>query len=106
MESAAERKYDVCRAYYYRDGTAGFDYHWDVPYVDDISTLACVSLGQERVFSFRRVDDHDDKYDLRVHDGSLLVMGKHCRERYEHSLVVDADAKNPRLVFVFQYYGW
>ena len=105
VESAAKRIYDVCVGYYYRNGNSGFDYHYDIPAFVDISTLACISLGQERVFSFRRVDDHDETYDLNLADGSLLIMGEHCRERYEHALPVGPDAKQPRMVLVFQNFG-
>jgi alkylated DNA repair dioxygenase AlkB len=106
VESVAKRTYDVCVGYHYKNGNAGFDYHSDLPAYTDISTLSCVSLGQERVFSFRRADNHEETYDLRLGDGSLLVMGEHCRERYEHGVPIDPAAKDARIVLVFMYTGW
>jgi hypothetical protein len=101
VEALTGRIFDVCVGYYYQDGTVGFPYHYDIPCFDDPSILAAVSLGHERVFSFRRVDDHSDSYDLPTTDGSLVVMGEHCRERYEHGLLADESVTEPRLVLVF-----
>ncbi len=106
VEAIAKRKYDVCIGYYYKDGTIGFEPHYDLPTFDDPSTLACLSLGQDRVFRFRRHDNHDEIYDLPVPDGSLTVMGEHCRERYEHGLNVDPAAKDPRMVLVFMDFSF
>jgi alkylated DNA repair dioxygenase AlkB len=105
VEAVAKHKYDVCVGYYYKDGNSGFDYHWDVPMFTNPASQSCVSIGQERSFSFRHVDDHDDTYSWKVSDGSLLIMGKHCRKRYEHALPTDPSAKHPRIVLVFQDYG-
>jgi alkylated DNA repair dioxygenase AlkB len=106
VEAFTGRVFDACVGYYYEDGTVGFSYHYDMPCFDDPSILAAVSLGHERVFSFRHVDDHSDSYDLQVSDGSLIVMGEHCRERYEHGLLVDQSVREPRLVLVFMnFYG-
>lgn len=101
IEERAGRQYDFCRGYYYTSGDIGFDYHYDPPTFDDLSTLSALSLGQERQFSFRHVEHHDDICDVRLGDGSLLVMGENCRERYEHSLPVDPEAKGERMVLVF-----
>jgi hypothetical protein len=106
VEAITGRIFDVCVGYYYPDGTVGFPYHCDVPCIGDSSILAAVSIGYERVFSFRRVDDHGECHDVRLADGSLIVMGEHCRARYEHGLLVDPSVKEPRLVLVFMnFYG-
>ena len=106
IEMITKRVFDACVGYYYHDGAVGFEYHYDMPCFDDPSILAAVSLGHERTFSFRRVDNHADSYDLNVADNSLVVMGEHCRERYEHGLLVDEQVTEPRLVMVFMnFYG-
>ena len=77
-----------------------------MPCFDDPSILAAVSLGYDRTFSFRHVDNHADSCDLNMADGSLIVMGEHCRERYEHGLLEDECVTEPRLVLVFMnFYG-
>ena len=106
VEAIAERAFDACVGYYFADGSIGFEYHYDIPCFDDPTILAAVSLGHERVFSFRRVDDHSASCDITVANGSLIVMGEHCRERYEHGLLVDESITEPRLVLVFMnFYG-
>jgi alkylated DNA repair dioxygenase AlkB len=101
IEKITGRSFDACVGYYYKDGTVGFGYHYDIPCFDDSSILAALSIGHERVFSFRHIDNHSDSYDVQVSDGSLIVMGENCRKRYEHGLMVDSKVKGPRMVFVF-----
>jgi len=101
VEEVANRVFDACVGYYYKDGSVGFPYHCDIPCFDDSSILAAVSLGHERIFSFRRVNNHNDSFDLKVATNSLVVMGEHCRERYEHGLLIDEQVTEPRLVLAF-----
>lgn len=106
IENIAQRKFDVCVGYYYEDGTVGFNYHYDIPCFDDPSILAAVSIGHDRVFSFRHRNNYSDSIDIKVSEGSLIIMGEDCRERYEHGLKVDPNVKGPRIVLVFMdFYG-
>ena len=64
------------------------------------------ALGQQRPFVFRRRDDHDDTFDIELENGSLLLMGEHCQDRYEHALPVDATRAGPRINLTFRALGW
>ena len=106
IEAAAGRVFNVCRAIYYKDGTAGADFHSDFPAYGSTDCIASISLGEERTFAMRRRDKPEDIYRLVLADGSLLIVGEHCQDRYEHSLPVDPRYKNPRINLTFRPFGW
>ena len=106
VEAAAKRSYGICVCIHYKNGASGCDYHSDPPAYGDTQSIASISLGEERMFSLRRVDDHDAKYDLRLGDGSLLIMGKHCQDLYEHVLLGEPSLQRPRINLTFRPRGW
>ena len=106
VESVAGRSYGICVCIHYKNGESGCDYHHDPAAYGDVSSIASISLGEERMFSLRRADDHDDKYDLRLGNGSLLIMGEHCQDRYEHALLVEPQLHRPRINLTFRALGW
>lgn len=70
----------------------------------DTSTIPSLSLGEERKFCLR------EKQTLKVAEvllknGSLLIMGKDCQEKYEHALPIDSNYKKGRINITFRKYG-
>lgn len=106
VEAASGRDYNVCACIYYENGATGVAFHSDLVAFGDVSSIASVSLGQERTFVLRRIDDHDEVCELELANGSLLVMGEHCQDRYEHSLLVDPMRRRPRINLTFRAFGW
>ncbi len=106
IERVAQREFRVCRCIYYKDGGSGADFHADLPAYGDLSCIASISLGEEREFLLRKIEDHTDIYSLILGDGSLLIMGKSCQERYEHALPTNDKYKNPRINLTFRPFGW
>lgn len=105
VETFTGLKFGVCVCIYYPDGNSGVTFHSDFPAFGDTSTIPSISLGAERIFQLR------EKESLQVHDillqeGSMLVMGENCQERYEHSLPVDARCTAGRINLTFRQYGY
>ncbi len=106
IECVAEREFRACRCIYYKNGESGADFHADFPAYGELSCIASINLGEEREFLFRKIEDHTDIYRLTLGDGSLLIMGQGCQERYEHALPTNDKYKNPRINLTFRPFGW
>lgn len=105
VEAHANRAYHVCVCICYPDGNSGVDYHSDFPAFGDTSSISSISLGEERVFCLREKATQE-VYSIVLQSGSLLLMGEHCQERYEHALPIDPAYKNPRINLTFRTYGY
>lgn len=105
IESRTGHRFETCVCIYYPDGNAGVDYHSDPVAFGDTTHIASVSIGQERVFLLRekltgKVDE------ILLQNGSLLMMGEGCQDRYEHALPLDNRYKKPRFSLTFRKYGF
>jgi alkylated DNA repair dioxygenase AlkB len=99
-------KFRVARCIFYQDGSEGVDFHGDEPAYGDTSEIASLSLGAERVFVMRCVNDPDDSFSISLESGSLLFMGKGSQQNYEHALPHDDNCFQPRINLTFRKYGW
>lgn len=99
-------RYPVARCVYYRDGSEGMEFHTDPPAYGTTDSIASLSLGAERAFILRSLSNKDDTLTIPLASGSLLHMGEHCQERYEHGLPRSKDCVAPRLNLTFRKYGW
>ncbi|GGK52222.1 MULTISPECIES: alpha-ketoglutarate-dependent dioxygenase AlkB [Flavobacteriaceae] len=105
IESFTGHKFETCVCIYYPDGNTGIDYHSDQVAFGDTTNIASVSIGEERIFHLR------EKRTKKVHEillknGSLLIMGEGCQDRYEHALPLDLNCKKPRINLTFRKYGF
>ena len=97
-------QFPVARCVYYQDGSESMGFHRDLPAYGSTDVIASLSLGAEREFVFREIDNPDRQYAIRLASGSLLIMGKGCQELYEHGVPVDKDCSQPRLNISFRKY--
>lgn len=97
--------FHVARCVYYQDGSEGVGFHSDLPAYGPTHSIASLSLGAERNFIFKNLEDPEDTFDLRLHNGSLLYMGENCQERYQHALPRCTQSKEPRINLTFRMYG-
>ena len=88
IEALTGHSFQVGVAILYPDGNTGIDYHSDLVAFGDTSYIPSLSLGAERRFSLREKATREET-SLLLHQGSLVIMGEHCQERYEHSLPID-----------------
>lgn len=104
IERVTGARYQVARAIYYPDGSHGMDFHRDFPAYGPTCPIASISLGAEREFVFRPLDPEEERYSLVLKQGSLLVMGENCQERYEHGVPRCDAAIGPRINLTFRRY--
>jgi alkylated DNA repair dioxygenase AlkB len=105
VEKLIQRTFHVCVCIYYPDGNSGVDFHADLAAFGDTSVIPSLSIGEEREFQLRE-NETSDIYELQLAEGSLLIMGENCQERYEHSLPVNSDYKKGRINLTFRTYGF
>ncbi|MCW5518142.1 alpha-ketoglutarate-dependent dioxygenase AlkB [Muriicola sp. Z0-33] len=105
IEHFTNQKFQVCVLIYYPDGNSGVDFHSDYTAYGDTSIIPSISLGEEREFKFREKES-ENEFTTRLANGSLIIMGKYCQDRYEHSLPINPDYKNPRINLTFRKFGF
>jgi alkylated DNA repair dioxygenase AlkB len=106
VESVSKRQFQVCRIVYYENGEAGMEFHSDPSAYGDNTWIASVSLGEEREFLLRNKEDHNEVHSYILGTGSLIIMGEHCQDRYEHAIPRDPKYRNPRINLTFRRYGF
>ena len=104
IEKLTKRRFHVCVAIYYPDGNAGVDYHSDYIAFGDTTVIPSLSTGEERTFLLREKATMK-KHELLLEQGSLVVMGENCQERYEHSIPRDSQCTKGRINLTFRTYG-
>ncbi len=105
IENFTNQKFEVCVLIFYPDGNSGVDFHSDYVAFGDTSIIPSISLGEEREFKFR---EKESKVEVShtLENGSLVIMGEYCQERYEHSLPINPKYKKPRINLTFRKYGF
>ena len=105
VEEFCGRKFQTCVCIYYPNGTSGVDFHSDYSSFGDTTVIPSLSLGEEREFLLREKSS-GDVFETVLQDGSMILMGEKCQERYEHSLPVNPKYQNPRINLTFRQYGF
>ena len=105
IDNFTGHQFDVCVCIYYADCNAGVGYHSDLVAFGDTSIIPSLSLGEERVFQLRELETRKE-HNVVLENGSLIIMGEHCQERYEHSLPLNPEYKNPRINLTFRKFGF
>lgn len=88
VEKLTNTKFNVC--VYYPSGESGVAFHTDYVAFGDTNLIPSLSLGEEREFQLKE-NLSADIYEIKLMEGSLIIMGENCQQRYEHSL-----PKNPK----------
>ncbi|WP_326983944.1 alpha-ketoglutarate-dependent dioxygenase AlkB [Chryseobacterium sp. MYb264] len=87
----------------YRDGNDSVAWHRDKESeLGNRPVIASVSLGEERNFDFRKVDDHHKKYSLPLQHGSLLIMKGDLQINWEHRIAKSSQVIKPRINMTFR----
>ena len=101
VEHLLERQFEIAMCLYYPDGNYFAGYHFDQQTSGPQTILPSISLGEVREFRFRE-NSSGDVYSLDLANGSLLIMGEFCQNRFEHSLPKDPQYKNGRINITFR----
>lgn len=79
--------FNTCLLNLYRDGSDHMSWHCDnEPELGASPIVASLSLGEERDFFFRHKKDLDNKVELKLENGSLLLMLGECQNEFNHAL--------------------
>lgn len=97
--------FQVCVLIYYPNGNSGVDFHSDYIAFGDTYFIPSISLGEEREFKFREKESGHE-FSTKLANGSLIIMGEHCQDKYEHSLPINPEYKKPRINLTFRKYGF
>lgn len=104
VEARVGRSFQFCVCIYYPDGRSGVDFHSDPPAFGDTTVIPSLSLGEEREFLLKEIEN-GAVYSMELASGSLLVMGEHCQDRYQHCLPINERYKRPRINMTFRQYA-
>jgi alkylated DNA repair dioxygenase AlkB len=106
LKSLAEEKtgtaFNSCLLNLYHDGNEGMSWHSDdEKTLGTNSTIASLSFGAERKFSFRHKRS-GESVSLVLEDGSLLVMKGTTQTYWQHSLPKSKKITAPRINLTFR----
>ena len=105
VEAHTGRYFATCVCIWYPDGNIGVDYHSDKPAFGDTTILPSISLGAERNFQLREKAT-GEVLELLLGEGSMVIMGEHCQEHYEHCLPEDPACTKGRINLTFRQVGY
>jgi len=101
-EEIAATKFNSCLLNLYHDGDEGMAWHSDDEKVlGKNTTIASMSLGAERKFSFKHKITKEN-YSIQLQSGSLLVMKSTTQTHWLHSLPKTKKVKEPRINLTFR----
>jgi alkylated DNA repair dioxygenase AlkB len=102
VENLSNTKFNSCLLNLYHDGNQGMGWHSDdEKSIEDNSTIASVSLGAERKFSFKHKQSNKTISVLLEH-GSLLLMKDATQKIWLHSLPKSNKITLPRINLTFR----
>lgn len=89
---------------YYRDGRDSVAWHADdEPELGSNPIIASVSFGAERMFELKhKVQVELPKYQIRLRNGSILLMGNTLQNNWVHQLPKTKSSKDPRINLTFR----
>src|ERR671935_1518337 len=102
VEEYAEIKFNSCLLNLYHDGNEGMGWHSDdEKSIEKNSSIASLSLGAERKFSFKHKQTKQT-ISLVLGHGSLLVMKDATQTNWLHSLPKSEKVTGPRINLTFR----
>lgn len=102
VENLSATTYNSCLLNLYHDGTEGMGWHSDAEKtLLDNGTIASVSLGAERKFSFKHKETRQ-RIDVLLENGSLLLMKDTTQKKWLHRLPPTKKVFSPRINLTFR----
>ncbi len=88
---------------YYRNGNDSVAWHADdEKELGERPHIASLSLGQARQFDFRHKQNHQQKYGLKLENGSLLLMKGGLQHDWEHRIPKSTKPMEARVNLTFR----
>jgi alkylated DNA repair dioxygenase AlkB len=103
VEEAAGATFNSVLLNYYRNGNDSVAWHADdEPELGVNPVIASVSFGQARRFEVRHKKDRQQKYTVKLENGSLLLMKGDLQHNWEHQVPKSAKAIKERINLTFR----
>jgi alkylated DNA repair dioxygenase AlkB len=104
VEETTQTSFNSVLLNLYRNGQDSMSWHADdEKELGRNPVIASVNLGATRTFSLRKKDDTQEKYDIKLSHGSLLVMSGDCQHVYEHQVKKEPKVTTPRINLTFRF---
>ncbi len=88
---------------WYRSGQDYISWHTDAePELGKNPTIASLNFGETRRFLLRQNDDHEDKIEIALGHGDLLIMQGELQHYWQHSVPKQTKIKSGRLNMTFR----
>lgn len=94
-EQMTGQKYNIVLGNRYIKNKDKIAFHSDNEEFGDTQSIASLSLGVTRTFTFM-AKTLDEKISLKLDHGSLLYMGKNCQENYTHGMQREKVETHPK----------
>lgn len=108
LENETKLDFNFVLVNYYQDGSKYIGYHRDDE-KDLIKnhTIACISIGQERRFQMRYVQDRTIIQTYNLKDNSILLINPGVNAEWEHAIAKETSKSKqylPRVSFTFRQF--
>ena len=103
LAEVSETKFTHCLANLYRDGSDSMGLHADDEReLGPNPVIASISLGASRKFKLKHREHKEDKMDLILEHGSLLLMQGSTQHHWKHELPRTKKPVDPRINLTFR----
>lgn len=103
IQSRTGERFNTVLANLYRDGQDSMGFHADnEPELGENPVIASVSLGGVRSFQLRHNKKKDQRVDMKLESGSLLVMGGAMQHHWRHGVPKTTREVEPRINLTFR----
>lgn len=102
-ESVVQASFNSVLLNFYRNGQDSMGWHADdEPELGNMPTIASVSLGGDRRFLLRAKDNHSQKHEIVLSNGSLLIMSGNTQHYWQHAIPKTLRPTNARINLTFR----
>lgn len=103
IETVCSTQFNSVLLNWYRSGQDHLSWHTDAEKeLGTNPTIASLNFGETRRFILRRNDDHQDKIEIELGHGDLLIMQGALQHHWQHSVPKQAKISKGRLNMTFR----
>lgn len=104
LEKELQTQFNGCLLNLYATGEIGMAWHSDnEPELDAEGIIASLSFGATRTFQLKHKQS-GEKIDVKLENGSLVVMDMHSQKHWMHQLKKEPKIKEPRVNLTFRQF--
>ncbi len=104
LEKELNTQFNGCLLNLYATGEIGMAWHSDnEPELESEGIIASLSFGATRTFQLKHKQS-GEKIDVKLENGSLVVMDMHSQKHWMHQLKKEPKIKEPRINLTFRQF--